>query len=71
MQAQSALLEAVKTNPARAKSLCSQLRNFNAQGLAATSPTVVAQIARQENLSPMDAEVLTTYVIGLHCPDVR
>ena len=71
VQAQSALLESVKQNPARAKALCSQLRDFNAQGLSATSPTVVSQIARQENLSPMDAEVLTTYVIGLHCPDVR
>ena len=24
-----------------------------------------------QGLSPIDAEVLTTYVIGLHCPDVR
>lgn len=71
VQAQSALLESVKQNPARAKALCGQLRSFNAQGLSATSPTVVTQIARQENLSPMDAEVLTTYVIGLYCPDVR
>lgn len=71
VQAQSALLESVKQNPARAKALCGQLRSFNAQGLSATSPSVVSQIARQENLSPMDAEVLTTYVIGLHCPDVR
>ena len=70
-QAQSTLLESVKLNPARAKALCGQLRSFNAQGLSATSATVVGQIARQENLSPMDAEVLTTYVIGLHCPDVR
>lgn len=69
--AQSALLESVKQNPARAQALCAQLRSFNAQGLTANSPQVVAQIARQENLSPMDAEVLTTYVIGLHCPDVR
>lgn len=71
VQAQSALLESVKQNPGRAKALCAQLRSFNAEGLSATSPTVVAQIARQENLTPMDAEVLTTYVIGLHCPDVR
>ena len=70
-QAQSQLLESVKQNPARAKALCAQLRNLNAQGLSATSQQAVAQVARQENLSPMDAEVLTTYVIGLHCPDVR
>lgn len=69
--AQSQLLESVKQNPARAQALCTQLRSFNAQGLSATSPQAVAQIARQENLSPMDAEVLTTYVVGLHCPDVR
>lgn len=69
--AQSALLESVKQNPARAKALCTQLRGFNAEGLSATSPEAVARISRQENLSPMDAEVLTTYVIGLHCPDVR
>ncbi|MCP9882548.1 hypothetical protein KBY65_08650 [Cyanobium sp. Alchichica 3B3-8F6] len=69
--AQSQLLESVKQNPARAKALCDQMRGFNAQGLSATSKQAVAQIARQENLSPMDAEVLTTYVIGLHCPDVR
>ncbi|MEX0589165.1 MAG: hypothetical protein WD136_07900 [Cyanobium sp.] len=71
VQAQSQLLESVKQNPARAKALCEQLRGFNAQGLSATSKQAVAQIARQENLSQMDAEVLTTYVIGLHCPDVR
>jgi ABC-type transporter MlaC component len=70
-QAQSQLLESVKQNPSRAKALCDQLRTFNAQGLSATSSQAVAQVARQENLSPMDAEVLTTYVIGLYCPDLR
>jgi len=69
--AQSQLLESVKQNPARAKALCSQFQGFNAQGLSATSPTAVGQIARQENLSAMDSEVLITYVIGLYCPDVR
>ncbi len=69
--AQSQLLESVKQNPGRAKALCGQLQTFNAQGLTATSPPVVAQVARQENLSPMDSEVLITYVIGLYCPDVR
>lgn len=69
--AQSQLLESVKQNPARAKALCGQFQGFNAQGLSATSPTAVGQIARQENLSAMDSEVLITYVIGLYCPDVR
>lgn len=69
--AQSQLLESVKQNPARAKALCSQFQGFNAQGLSATSSSAVSQIARQENLSPMDSEVIITYVIGLYCPDVR
>lgn len=69
--AQSAILESVKQNPALAKALCQQWRQLNAQGVAATSPQAVSQVARQQNLSPMEAEVLTTYVIGLYCPDVR
>ena len=70
-EAQSALLESVKANPARAKALCAQLRQLNAQGLTSNSPQAISMVAREQNLSPMDAEVLTTYVVGMHCPDVR
>jgi ABC-type transporter MlaC component len=69
--AQSNLLESVKRNPAQARKLCNQLRAFNQQGLSYTSKKALQQIASQQNLSVMDAEVLTTYVVGLHCPDVR
>jgi hypothetical protein len=69
--AQSNLLESVKRNPGQARKLCNQLRTFNQQGLSYTSKKALQQIASQENLSLMDAEVLTTYVVGLHCPDVR
>lgn len=69
--AQSNLLESVKRNPGQARKLCNQLRAFNQQGLSYTSKKALQQIASQENLSLMDAEVLTTYVVGLHCPDVR
>lgn len=70
-RAQSNLLEAVKRDPGRARKLCRQLRDFNQQGLSYTSKRALQEIASQENLSLMDAEVLTTYVVGLHCPDVR
>lgn len=69
--AQSALLDSVKNNPAKAKALCAKLKELNAQGLSSTSPQAVAVVAREQNLSPMDAEVLNTYVVGLYCPDVR
>ena len=69
--AQSALLDSVKNNPAKAKALCSQLRELNSKGIASTSPQAVGLVAQQQSLSPMDAEVLNTYVVGLYCPDVR
>jgi len=73
---QSALLESVKQNPQRGKDLCLQLRQLNAQQLNAqgqsfTSAQVTTAVARQENLSAADAEVLVTYVVGFYCPDVR
>ena len=70
-QAQSQLLDSVKQNPALAKQLCSQLRQMNAAGLSSTSSQAVATIAQQQKLSNADAEVLTTYVVGIYCPDVR
>ena len=69
--AQSALLDSVKNNPAKAKALCTQLKTLNSQGIASTSPQAVALVAKEQNLSPMDAEVLNTYVVGMYCPDVR
>ena len=69
--ANSPLLESVKNNPQRAKALCAELKALNAQGLSYTSPQAVAQIAARQGLSNTDAEILSTYVVGLHCPDVR
>lgn len=69
--AQSALLDSVRNNPAKARALCAQLKQLNAQGISSTSPQAVALVATEHNLSPVDAEVLSTYVVGLYCPDVR
>jgi len=69
--AASALLESVKQNPQLARQLCAQFKQLNAEGRSATSPQSLAQVASSQGLSTMDAEVLTTYVIGLYCPDVR
>ncbi len=69
--AASALLETVKQNPALARSLCERFKQVNAQGKSATSKESIDWVASSQGLSPVDAEVLSTYVIGLHCPDVR
>jgi len=68
---QSALLESVKQNPQRGKALCQQLRQLNGQGISFTSSQVTATVAREQNLSSADAEVLLTYVVGFYCPDLR
>jgi len=70
-QAQSQLLESVKQNPALAKQLCAELRQMNGSGIASTSKQAIQTIAQQRQLSFTDAEILTTYVVGLYCPDVR
>lgn len=69
--AASPLLESVKQNPALAKQMCANFKQLNAQGQSATSKGSIAAVAAAQGLSPMDAEVLITYVIGLNCPDVR
>jgi hypothetical protein len=65
------MLDTVKQNPALARSLCEQFKQLNASGQSATSKESIARVAASQGLTALDAEVLTTYVIGLHCPDVR
>ena len=67
----SALLDRVKQNPKVAAAICAELRSLNAQGIVSTSPQAVNRIAAMQGLNATDAEILTTYVVGLHCPDVR
>jgi hypothetical protein len=70
-QAASPLLERVKQNPALARKMCARFKQLNAEGISATSQRSINAVAEAQGLSPMDAEVLITYVIGLNCPDVR
>jgi len=71
LPATAGMLDTVKQNPALARSLCEQFKQLNASGQSATSKEAIARVAASQGLSSLDAEVLTTYVIGLHCPDVR
>ena len=71
LPAAAGMLDTVKQNPALARSLCEQFKQLNASGQSATSKESIARVAASQGLSTIDAEVLTTYVIGLHCPDVR
>ena len=69
--AQSSLLESVKRNPKEAISLCKRFRALNAQGISANSEKALQEISSKKNLNRIDSEILSMYVIGLHCPDVK
>ncbi len=69
--AQSNLLESVKRNPEEARALCEQFKKLNSRGISASSKESITEISRQRNLNNTDAEILSIYVIGLHCPDVN
>ena len=67
----SPLLESVKQNKQLAQQLCGDFRKLNAGGQKAHGPAAVRTTASSQGLSTLDAEILTTYVVGMYCPDVR
>ena len=67
---QSNLLESVKKNPDEARNLCIKFREFNSKGDSASSTEVVTYVANKKKLTPVNAEIFSIYVIGLHCPDI-
>ena len=71
VEAMSDLLNDVKRNPSEAKSLCRAFRSMNKKGQSAYSNNSTRKIANSKGLNFQDAEVLVTYVVGMHCPDVQ
>ena len=67
----SDLLKDVKRNPQQAKVMCRDFKTLNENGQSAYSKKSIRSIAKSRNLSDDDAEVLVTYVVGMHCPNVR
>ncbi len=69
--AQSNLLESVKRNPEEAIAMCNQFKTLNEKGLSAGSKDSINKLSIQKNLSPTDAEILSIYVIGMYCPEIK
>ena len=67
---QSNLLESVKKNPNEAKNLCNKFREFNSKGISASSDKAIEYVSNKKKLTPVNAEIFSIYVIGLHCPDI-
>ncbi len=68
--AQSNLLESVKKNPKNAIEMCNKFKEMNNRGISANSDEAVNYVSKKNKLSPINAEILSIYVIGLHCPNV-
>ena len=67
---QSNLLESVKKNPDEAISICNKFRDFNSKGISASSNQAIEYVSKRNKLTPVNAEIFSIYVIGLHCPDI-
>ena len=67
---QSNLLESVKKNPEKAINICNKFREFNSKGISASSDKAIEYVSKKNKLTPVNAEIFSIYVIGLHCPDI-
>ena len=67
---QSNLLESVKKNPSEAIKMCNKFKELNSKGISASSDKAIEFVSKKNNLNPINAEILSIYVIGLHCPQV-
>ena len=67
---QSNLLESVKKNPGEAKNICNKFREFNSRGFSASSDKAIEYVSKKNKLTPVNAEIYSIYVIGMHCPDI-
>ena len=70
LYSQSNLLESVKKNPNEARNLCNMFREFNSKGISASSDKAIKYVSNKKKLNPVNAEIFSIYVIGLHCPDI-
>ena len=64
------LLEKAKNNPREGSKLCKKFEEFNADNKSATSKTVKEFVSKNNNLSLVNAEFYSIYVIGLYCPEI-
>ncbi len=67
---QSNLLESVKKNPKNAIEMCNKFKELNRKGVSANSEEALNYVSKRNKLDQVNAEILSIYVIGLHCPSV-
>ena len=64
------LLERAKSNPGEGSKLCKKFRDYNEENKSATSDAATKFVSKKNNLSLVNAEFYSIYVIGLYCPEI-
>ena len=64
------LLERAKNNPNEGSKLCKKFKEYNAKNESATSDKATEFVSQKNNLSLVNAEFYSIYVIGLYCPEI-
>ena len=64
------LLERAKNNPSEALKLCKKFKEDNAENKSATSDKATEFVSKKTNLSLVNAEFYSIYVMGLYCPEI-
>ena len=64
------LLERAKNNPSEGSKLCEKFKEYNKENKSATSDTATRFVSKKNNLSMVNAEFYSIYVIGLYCPEI-
>ena len=69
---QTNFIERVKKNPKTAIEICSKFKELNSKGISANSDLAIRHVSKkwEPQVSPSNAEILSIYIIGLHCPKV-
>ena len=64
------LLERAKNNPSEGSKLCKKFKEINAKNESATAEDAIEFVSKKNNLSKVNAEFYSIYVIGLYCPEI-
>ena len=64
------LLERAKNNPSEGSKLCKKFKEINSTNESATSDDAIEFVTKKNNLSMVNAEFYSIYVIGLYCPEI-
>ena len=64
------LLEKAKNNPSEGLKLCKKFEEYNSENKSATSDKATKFVSKEKNLSMVNAEFYSIYVIVLYCPKI-